>query len=195
MANADAAFGLKPVQYLDGSPYNGQCRVYYVPSSDSTAIFKGDAVTLAGSADSSGMYPSVTQAAAGNTIAGVVVGFGNTPQLAADVTTLSRKYRPASTEMYVFLADDPNIVFACQEDSGGGDLAATSVGLNADVVVGSGSTVTGKSHMEIDTSDATTDSCQLTILGLADMDNNAIGSNANWLVKICEHQHTSTTGA
>ena len=81
MANSDSPFGFKPVKHLNGNPWNGKVNVYYIPSTDNTATFVGDAVKLAGSADATGKYPTVAQAAATNAICGVVVGFGSTSWL------------------------------------------------------------------------------------------------------------------
>lgn len=195
MANADTPRGLRPVRYLNGSSWNGQARVYYIPSTDSTAVFKGDLVKLAGAGDTLGKYATVAQAAAGDASCGVVIGFGNTPYVAVDVTDLTRKYRPASTAMYVWVVDDPNVVFRIQEDSVAGALAATSCGTNCNVVVGSGSTTTGMSGMEIDSSEveAAGATAQLRLLNISDEHDNALGTNANWDVLIAEHQLKTTT--
>jgi hypothetical protein len=186
MANVDRPNGLRPVKHLTGAPYNGQANKYYIPSTDGTAVFVGDAVKSAGSADADGI-PTVAQAAAGDAIRGVVVGV-------IPVTSSSTIYREASTSRYVLVADSPDILFEIQEDSGGGALAATDVGNNADIVVGSGSTTTGTSGMELDSSTKNTTSAQLRIVELIQTADNAIGTNAKWLVKINEHELTSTTG-
>lgn len=184
MANTDAPFGLRPVKHLDGSPYNGMANRYYVPSSDSTAIFLGDAVKSAGSADADGV-PSVAQAAAGDTLLGVVVGIE--PQ-----TDESLNYRVASTERYVYVADSPDLVFEIQED---GAVAVTAVGNNADIVVAAGSTAGGgRSNMELDSSTAGTATAQLRILGHVQRADNEVGTNSNLLVMINEHERKSTTG-
>ena len=46
MANATNLFGLRPVRYFNGTPWNGQARHYYIPSTDSTALFIGDPVVF-----------------------------------------------------------------------------------------------------------------------------------------------------
>jgi len=79
MANTDTPFGFKPVKHLNGSPWNGKANVYYIPSTDNTAVFVGDAVKGAGAADTTGKYPTVTQATAGAAVIGVVIGFGDNP--------------------------------------------------------------------------------------------------------------------
>ena len=186
MANTDTPRGLWPVGYASGAPYNGAANRYYVPASDGTAIFVGDLVKLGGSADADGI-PSAIQAAAGDTVIGVCVGV-------VAVTHESTTYREASTERYIFVADDPELLFSVQEDSVGGALAAANVGQNADVVVGSGSTFTGFSGMELDSSTAATGTAQLRIVRLDPKPDNEIGTNANWLVRIVEHRSRTATG-
>ena len=75
MANVDTPFGFKPIEHLNGNPWNGKTRVYYIPATDNTAVFVGDPVKSAGSADTTGRFPTIAQAAAGDLIRGVVVGF------------------------------------------------------------------------------------------------------------------------
>lgn len=186
MANVDSPRGLWPVRYFGGGPYNGAARRYFVPSTDSTAIFIGDPVKLAGSADADGI-PTVAQAAAGETLIGVVVGVEAETR---DSTT----YRPASTDRYVLVADDPDLLFAVQEDSVGGALAATNVGNNCDLVIGAGNTATGFSGVEIDSSTAGTGTAQVRIVDLHQAPDNAIGDNAVWLVRIVEHRNATATG-
>lgn len=150
MANTAAPFGLRPVKYRGGRDYTGQCNMYYVPSSDGTALFKGDPVITAGSASADG-YATVTRAtAAGGYIKGVVVGFVPQEQIPAN------KHRPASTAMYVLVADDEDLIFEAEEDAAGGSLAVTNVGQNIDLIAGAGSTTTGLSGWMLDSSTAAT---------------------------------------
>lgn len=198
MANVDKPNGFIPVKHMNGNPWNGMFNIYYVPSTDSTAIFRGDAVKLAGSSDTSGMYPTVAQAAAADTtIVGVAIGFGNTPQIAADVTDLSRNYRPASTGMYVAVVDDPSVVYEVQENGESDPFVAADVGLNCDIIVGSGNTTTGASGMEIDSDNVAEGSAtaQLRLLRIVPREDNALGAHCRWLVRFNEHVHASTTGA
>ena len=197
MANTDKPAGLKPVGHLLNGAYTGETRVYYVPSTDGTAMFKGDAVGLAGSADDTGKYPTVQQYTATDTqVIGVAVAFSTVaPQIAADPSDLTQFYRPASTAMYVYVIDDPFVIYEIQEDSGGGSVAAASVGLNCEIIVGSGNTTTGLSGMELDTSEvATTATLPLKILRLVDREDNAIGTHAKWLVKLNTASMAHTTG-
>jgi hypothetical protein len=187
MANVSRVSGARPVKHISGSPYNGQCNKYYVPASDGTAIFMGDFVKSGGTADADGVA-SVAQAAAGDTIRGVVVGV-------VPDTADSLIYRAASTLRYVLVCDDPDIIFEIQEDAVGATTALVDVGENADIIVAAGSTTTGTSGMQLDSSTHTASSAQLRILGFAQRpDNEPASANAKLLVLINEHELKSTSG-
>lgn len=191
MANTNAPGGLKPVRYASGAPYNGAANVYYVPASDGTALFFGDPVIIAGSGDAVGV-PSVTRATAGSAgrITGVVVGF------VPSATLNPYGYRPASTAAYVLVADDPNLLFEIQEDAVGGALAVTDIGLNADLVAGSGDTNTKQSGFQLDTSTkATTATLQLRIDSFQQRADNEVGANAKVLVRINLPTQTGAAGS
>jgi len=197
MANQDKPFGLKPVSFISGVPWNGECNVYYCPSSDSAAIFKRALVTLTGSADDTGKYPTVKQYEPGDPqCVGIAIGFSTVaPQIAADPSNLNLKYRIASTSTYIYVVDAPDIVCEVQEDSDGGAIAAASVGLNCELVVGSGNTTTGLSAMELDSSSvATTATLPVQLLRLADREDNEIGNQAKWLVRLNTHSYHHSTG-
>jgi len=190
MANSNTPFGLRPIRHNSGEPYNGSANRYFVPASDSTALYIGDPVIIAGSADADGVATVTKATAAGGAyMLGPVV---SVEQVTRDSTT----YREASTARYVWVADDPDLVFLVQEDGVGGALAVTDVGLNADWVAGSGSTVTGLSGMMLDTSTkATTATLQLRIQGFNQSVDNEVGSaNAKVLVTINLHSRRNATG-
>ena len=177
MANANVAYGLKPVRMADGSSYSGGVDMFYVPSSDGTALYKGDPVKLAGSADSAGVA-SVTRCAAGDTITGAVVGF-------ADATSMAAGYRAASTTSYVLVAHGQDILFEIQEDGVGGAIAAADIGLNADIIVAAGSAYSKQSGVMLDTSTKnTTATLPLRIAGIAQRPDNALDTNAKVLVTL-----------
>ena len=190
MANSNTPFGLRPIRHRNGAPYNGAATRYYVPSSDSTALYLGDPVVIAGSADANGVA-SVTKA----TAAGGAYMLG--PVVSVEpVTRDSTTYREASTERYVWVADDPDLVFMVQEDGVGGALAVGDVGLNADWIAGTGSAVTGLSGAMLDTSTkATTNTLQLRIAGFSQAVDNEVGSaNAKVLVTINLHSLRNLSG-
>lgn len=184
MANPDKPFGARLVGVTGASVYNAQTRLFSIPASDGTAVFVGDFVKSTGSADADGV-PGVIQAAAGNIIRGVVLGFLVVP------TNLETMHRLASTLRYAMVCEDPDAEYEIQED---GAAAVTAVGGNADIVVAAGSTVSGLSAMELDSSTATTSTAQLRILQFVQKPDNLIGTNGNWLVKINEHELRTAAG-
>jgi hypothetical protein len=159
MANVDNPKGLVVSMQQLAASYTGAVNEYYIPATDSTAVFIGDAVKLAGSADSRGR-PSVARVATPGTdvIVGVVVGVS--PVLPENRTAPSGTgrdsllYREASTEAILLVADDPNLMFEVQEDSVTSTLAATDVGLNANLTTTAGDTNTGLSKIELDSDSA-----------------------------------------
>jgi hypothetical protein len=195
MANLDRPMGLKPVRHLNGNPYNGKFRMYYKAADLAEAIFIGSPVKLAGSADTSGKYPTIQLAGAGGPIVGAVVGFSNTPYIAADVTNLNLKHSPTLTANYVAVADDPDLIFECQEDSST-TFTADSVGCNCDLTTETGSTTTGKSTVELDCStETTTSTLEVRILRLVDREDNALGNYSKWEVMINVHAYGHGLGA
>jgi hypothetical protein len=191
MANTNAPFGLRPVRYLGGAQWNGQVSRYLIPATDGTQYFIGDPVTLAGDAGASGSYvdgvytagmPTVSIGIAGSAIVGAIVGFEVHP---AD---LSKIYRPANQAIVALVADDPNIVFHVQEANSGTAWTSAEVGLNANFVSASGSTVSGYSAYVGDNStEATTSTLNLKLLRLAPIETNDYGVAAIWEVLINNH--------
>lgn len=188
MANANVARGLVPVRMADGSPYNGAVDIFYVPASDATALYKGDPVLLAGSADAGGIA-SVTRATAGGAITGVVVGF-------TDAVSMTAGFRAASTNSYVLVAHGQDTLFEIQEDGVGGAIAAADIGLNADFIVAAGNSFSKQSGVMLDTSTkATTVTLPLRIRGLAQRPDNEMGTNAKVLVTLNNTTETPGTAS
>lgn len=184
MANVDAARGLVPVSMLDGSPYSASVRLFSTASGDGTAIFVNDPVKLSGTSSTvDGIeYIDVDQAATGDVIAGVVVGV-------VSETRDSLVYRAASTTRLLMVETSPDVLYEIQEVSGGTALAAADMGLNANFVVGSGSTVTGYSGVELNNSgEADTNTLDLQIVGKSPRPDNEIGEHCKWLVRINRSQ-------
>lgn len=196
MANVNNPFGLRPVRYLNGAPWNGQAREYFATGATG-AIYIGDPVMLAGSANTSevqgravGTLATVVPATAGdgNPILGVCVGV-------VPVDRSSTVYRATSTDRIILVVDDPNVVFQGQTDDAATDWAATDVGSYANLLTGTGSTVTGKSGFTLDTTDGPANndpSNQLLVLGLSapqatPTGDNAIGDFSVWDVIINNH--------
>lgn len=177
---------------------------YFIPATDETAVFLGDAVKSAGGGDAVEGVSTVTQATAsgspgdGNAAAirGVVVGFDMISGMTASTLNIYGRYRPADTAMYVLVCDDPDAEFEIQCDDVGATLAAADLQLNADIVIGSGNTTTGMSGMELDTSSkGTTAAVQLKIIKLVPRaGNNQAVANQRVIVKIDNHELSHGTG-
>jgi len=181
MANADAPGGFKALGNLDGSPYNGGTMKCVILGADTTNTFIGDAVDIGGSSDSLGRYPSVVQHAAGGPVFGVISSFDVEP------TNLELQYALGSqtTDRYCNVVPALDNVFEIQDDGDSATFVATNVGEAVDIVVGTGSTVTGMSAMELNTSDMETgDTC--LILGITDAPDNEIGANVRIKIRFNE---------
>lgn len=191
MANANRPSGLSPVQYLNGSPWNAQARVYFVPSTDGNALAIGDPVATAGSADASGVASvTLATAGAGNPVRGVIVGWGTTYGAAYfDPANLNSTIIPATKTKgyYVAVADDPNTIFEIQEVGTGTQLTAAEVGLNTDLLAGTNNGyVSG--WLANNVGEAVGATIQLRLLGLVQRRDNAFGAYAKWLVLINNHE-------
>jgi len=200
MTNSNTPYGLVPVK---NSPFvEIPKNYYYIPSSYGTALFIGDPVIKTGTSNTAnvlgdgrpfaaGSLPEINKVTAGdaNKVTGVIIGF------LANPLNLNIAYNPASTERVAIVADSPLQEFQIQEETAGTALAVTAVGLNANVAFSeSGSTVTGLSGVELDTSTPATDATfQLKILRLVDAPDNAIGQHAKWRVKINNHTEANVT--
>lgn len=185
MANASVAFGLRPVRTVSGAPYTGAFREYSVPASDGTALYIGDLVTMVGTSSTvNGVaMQDVTRSATGGVFQGVIVGV-------KPDTQASLPYRAASTLRVVRVCDDPNMLFEIKDGASGTALTAADVGLNADIVVVAGSTVTGYSGTTLNNAtEATTNTLDVKLVEILNRSDNEIGSaSASWLVRLNRHR-------
>lgn len=184
MANVDSPSGFSPVAHRNGAPYNGSFRVYSVAAGYGTQLMIGDAVILAGTAQTINgrVLSDVERCATGGVPVGVIVGVQPDSQD-------SLRYRAASTLRLVYVADDPDLIFEIQEGSSGTALTANDAGLNVDFVVASGNTTTGLSGTQINNAtEATTNTLDLHLVGPVAREDNAIGYSCKWLVTFNRHQ-------
>jgi hypothetical protein len=170
---------------------------------DSTPLGYGDAVKFAGSSGQIGSQQyavTVSRVAAGDAIFGVVCGIEQQSVQNSDFS-LSRRYRPASVNMYVNvrLANNQDIYAICND----GTWAAADVGENANLTGNGGGTsmtscdtTTGQSTMLVDTSThATGATLQVNVVGFAPYPNNDPASaNADLLVRLNNVQASGGTG-
>ncbi len=194
MANVDAAYGL--ALHEDNS--QSSLITCVIPSGDGTATFVGDAVKLY-DLDSvridGGPYAlPVVQAAATDPIFGVVMGFN---QVIPSGMDLGRRHRPVSTSMYCFVKPaHPLDIYRIQCDDDTETIAVSDIGSNADIVVGSGDTISGMSGMELNSdTTAATAGLQLKIVGFVDRPSNQVGvANQDVLVTINQNQAFNDAG-
>lgn len=176
--------GFRPVKTITGAPYSGAANVYFVPASDATVIMVGDAVKFLGDARAATGVATVTRIAAATDIPlGIVVGIlfsgvgdlSNVPPV-NDLNT--PVYRRASTDRYLLVADDPQLIYEVQL-AGAGPVAAsvtTAVGLNGQFTVTAGNVASGASGMQLDSAgQATTATLPLKIVGLPNRPDNIPG--------------------
>lgn len=198
MANPNTPRGLVPYRYASGAMYNGSASIYSVPASYGTALYIGDPVVATGASDANGIpVVQIATAAGGAYTLGPIISVVNGGDPVVPVTQGLPIYHPASTNQYVLVADDPDLLFWIQEDSVGGSIAMATAGMkNADLVAGSGSTVTGWSGWMLDSSSiATTNTLQLRLIGgLQEADNTMASSYAKWLVRINLQSIRNLTG-
>lgn len=201
MAEPSSAFGLRVVGHLHGAV--PQVREYVIPSADGTATYIGDPVKTYGTADAVTGHSTVIQAAAGDTLRGVIVGITPITDSSNNLLINGASRRPASTRAVVQVCDDPYAIFEARCLSTGATtthiLAAADVGENCDIEVNSPSTVTGASGVSVDTSTHTASSAQLRILDVSQDDNNlanlaAAADYTRVRVLINEHELKSTSG-
>jgi hypothetical protein len=185
MANVDKAFGMRPLGNLSASGSQKQFG-YEIADNQAGAIYQGDLVTI---------YDGYLVQFNPSTHTAAVGVFNGCNYI--DPTTGKptwKNYYPGSVnitqgKIIADVLDDPNQLFIIQND---GTSAATNYGKNADVVMGTGSTTTGVSGMELSTSTiANTAALNVKIVGLWDVPNNAVGANAVVVVKINEHLYGS----
>jgi hypothetical protein len=140
MANTNAPFGLQPKRHISGAPWNGQVSRFAVLAGDNAALYKGDLVKSAGTADANGVKAIARASADTDQMVGVIVGFET------DYSNLSlgSQYRAASTARYVLVCTDPTVVYEVQCS---GTSVVADVGLNVGLTYTAGSATTGISAM------------------------------------------------
>lgn len=199
MANANRPSGFTPVQYLNGSPWNGQARLYSIAAAYATALYIGDPVKSSGTANADGV-PGIVLGAATGGLRGVIVGLGTQEGLLANPSNLDITYRPAaatSKDWFAMVVDDPAVLFEIQENSNGTAIAATEIGLNTISLAGTGNGFTSGWLLPsaTDATPAATATLQLKLMGLVRRHQNAFGAYAKHLVQINVHELAHGTGS
>lgn len=205
MASVSRINGFRLVKNLAGGSMTGQVETFFVPASDASVIMAGDLVVLAGDARSATGVPTVTRAVTTTgPVLGVVVGISFEGQ--GDVQNMppvndlnTPIYRRTLTDRYLTVCVDPQAVYevqASQTSIVAGTLTAL-VGLNAPFTATAGSTTSGSSGMQVDTSAAAvTATLPLKIIGIPNRPDNVPGDTyISLYVKINSAQYGVGTGS
>lgn len=195
MANAAAPSGLRPSHTVSGAPFNGQTRMYRIPSTDAVAYSIGDVVTeVAGGDVKTGVsdvaiFGTREATATSGNARGVIVGLassagsGGGQPLGGDPDNLGLMIIPAtkSKDYYVYVCDDPNMIYEAQTNT----IASSAFNKNTGLAVGAAPTATSPNCKTIidGASATTTAALPIKIVGAPeriDNDLTAPGTNA-WI--------------
>lgn len=186
MPNVNSPMGLVPRLHSRGGLHRIAPVPYQIASALASNIYRGSAVIPVTT------NKRIDVAAAGNRLVGV---FHGVSYVNAQGEPVWNKYWASGTtllsgtvaEAEVF--DDPDILFGVQVSSATG-LVAGNVGAFADLVIGTGSAVTGNSGDMLDQTtltETTATGGQLRVEALDPIQGNDYGQYAKALVRINEH--------
>jgi|TARA_R110000796_G_scaffold40142_3_gene99567 hypothetical protein len=184
MANKDAAFGMRPVGRIGGTPYTGGTSRYRIANNYDTAIFQGDMVAQVTGG-------GIEVHADGGTVP--IVGVFNGCQF-TDPTTGEQKFSnfyPASTaagDIIAFIIDDPMVIFEVQANAA---MPIADLFGNFDIVYTSaGSTTTGISGAELNVADGGTGTTlSLKAIDISEDPENSDVATANTNVRVVIQNH------
>ena len=188
MANrSSVGFGLRPIGKV-GQNRDAQGLSEYLVSDSPTIAYFNDPVKATDAG-------TIAVAAAGDRLLGSLNGSFYTDPTTQKPTW--RNYIPsvAATDIVAFVSDDPYERFEIRSNNTGAS-ATSDIFNNANIVYTAGSSANYVSRVRLNDSTLTTSTEQLQILGSTKDtgDNNITQSHVVWVVRINEHQLTSTTG-
>jgi len=156
MANVSSPYGLKPVNLIGGQPYAGSTREIALSTNNSAAMFNGDIIQLTSAGNPQALTATITTGTTAGVV-GVMVGCRYVNPVTKQ--SLWAQYVPANaitggyTNVYIYVADDPDLVMQVQGSAAFGSLtngAAGAVGKNAALGnFSAGSTSTGNSAVNL----------------------------------------------
>jgi hypothetical protein len=218
MANVAKINGLSPVSYLSGAVYNGAARMYAIPTADTICSYAiGDIVTsyASGGSDANGIpyVQKVLVAAASSFVAlGVIVGIQTADagvSLVGNTLSLENTFILAGSRTavrYVYVADDPNLLFEASCGTTATNLNAACARLNAGIGSNTGTDVTLANSQALTPSIQLSNTCitsatistssslPIQILGLVQRTNNAFGAYQRVLCRFNTHEFGAPTG-
>ena len=186
-----APYGLKPINRIDGIAYAGQTRQIPISSSQTAAVFFGDAVQIG----SDGYLAKDTGTTAA-TPCGVFVGCQYVNSLGQ---TVQSQFMPANTTGAIaYVVDDPMAAFKVAVVSGTTVIASVGravVGSNMALVQNAGSTTSGDSAVAVlSTSTNTTNTLPIRVIDVVPETATGADAYVELIVKINTHQYNNTTG-
>lgn len=194
MSATSAPRGLKPIGLLGGMPFAGSTREYLIKSGYGTAIFNGDVVGMADTANSTddGFLVRETAASEVNPI-GVFLGVSYTDPSTGQLT--HKQFYPgsiAASDIKAIVAVNPFTLYEVQAD---GAIAQTQLGMTADLVqTQAGSTTTGNSGLQLDASTASVGGELFKIIDFVDRVGSTIGdAKTDVIVMMNQTEHAFLT--
>ena len=205
MALLNRPNGLSPVGNLIGTQWNQQGRMYCIPATDSTSTYAiGDIVKTAGSADAFGV-PFVQKLTSGDVPLGIIVGIRQAdPGVSLVGTTLDLANffipKTKARNYYVYVVDDPFVIFEVQADATGPTLAQlhqnAALTITADMTANLGPYAPYSNTVA--TGFATTNTLNIRLLGAVQRPENVLnGTSATPFLRLLGkfNYHEFTTGA
>jgi hypothetical protein len=223
MANVAAPRGFLPVQTEDGNPYTGKANLYHIQSTDTLSYYVGDVVqavtaTANGStvgSDANGV-PNITGFPRGVSVTaygasgsagvgafiGVIVGIQVAPiGVGAGATqnnavNLNNQFVPATKaqDYYVWVADDPALIFECQGSASLAATTANAVNSNATFLPTVPANTIGPLSASVVDTFITTNTAPFKVYGIPYRPNIVFGVNMPLLVRFNTHFFNSATG-
>ena len=188
MANVNAPRGFSPVSTLNGASWNQAGRLYAVPTADTTHSFAiGDVVMSLASSDTNGI-PYVQRWAGATTTSALPLGN-------LDLTQTYINPGTRTNVRYIYVVDDPNVIFTAQFDSTA--IVSGDLHKNSDVSVTTTVTYTSSAPFStmVLTAPAVTASLPIRLMGAYQIANNAVGAYVRVLCKWNFHEYGVTAGA
>ena len=206
MANVNRPNGFSPVGSLTGASWNQQGRMYAVANDAANTYAIGDVVMSAASASSLGV-PLVTKwsgAAATSALPlGIIVGIqvaDPTVSLVGTSISLEKTYLLQSAGAhYLYVVDDPNIIFEGQFDVTGVALAGLHQNSSCTITAADALTPSAPYSSTVLTGPAVTATLPIRLLGAVQRPENQVTTAASpYLRVLCKwnfHEYGATAGA
>ena len=173
MATTASAYGLRPVNRVDGMPYAGATQTFLIdPAGEATNLFYGQVVIIGADgyiALSTATGADITTNNLGGNGVGAIGVFVGCEYVNAQGQTINAQYYPSGTTGVVTakVITDPNVVFQAQLDgSGAQSVLGTNTFFAAAQSTSTGSTQTGNSTSALESTVVTT-AAAFRIVGFA----------------------------